>query len=144
MQYIFISGEGGMQLWPGWSSVSQYILTALISHGVFVKEVLSHAALRGSHAAQVGDPVSQLFDRFDLLIQKMCFNEVTQLWGKKDRMFNLIGLSCPPNVDDAAGCCGHYWSAAYMRIIVFSRHFLQVQQGLVYTFLQLQATLQSL
>lgn len=35
-------------------------------------------------------------------------------------------------------------SAPYMGIIVFSRHFLQVQQGLVYTFLQLQATLQSL
>lgn len=34
--------------------------------------------------------------------------------------------------------------AAYMGIIVFSRHFLQVQQGLVYTFLQLQGTLQSL
>lgn len=35
-------------------------------------------------------------------------------------------------------------SAAYMRIIVFRRHFLQVQQGLVYTFLQLQGTLQGI
>lgn len=36
------------------------------------------------------------------------------------------------------------FSAAYMRIIVFSCQFLQVQQGLVYIFFQLQGTIQSL
>lgn len=34
--------------------------------------------------------------------------------------------------------------ASYMRVVVFSGHFLQVQQGLVYIFLQLQGTLQGL
>jgi len=56
-------------------------LTALLGHGVFVKEVFSHPVLRGSHTAQVGDPVCQLFDGLHLLIQIMCFYEVTHLWG---------------------------------------------------------------
>lgn len=82
-------------------------LTALFGHGVFVKEVLSHAALRGSHAAQVRYPVSELFDRFDLLIQIMCFYEVTHLWIKwigcysyYSQILQINGTACSltPNV----------------------------------------------
>lgn len=73
-------------------------LTALISHGVFVKEVLSHAAISGSHSAQVGDPVRELFDRFNLLIQIMCFYEVAHLWGKKRTEYvTFIRSSDTPN-----------------------------------------------
>lgn len=86
--HVRYRGQAGMQRWPGWSSVSQRSLTSLVSHGVFVEEVLSHATLRGSHAPQVGYPVTELFDGFNLLIQKMCFYEVTHLWIKRTECYS--------------------------------------------------------
>lgn len=55
-------------------------LAAFFAQGVFVKQVLGHAILRSSHAAQVGHPVCQLFDGLHLLIQVVCLNEITQMW----------------------------------------------------------------
>lgn len=54
-------------------------LAAFFAQGVFVKQVLCHAVLRSSHAAQVGHPVCQFFDGLHLLIQVVCLNEITQL-----------------------------------------------------------------
>lgn len=51
-----LSSAAGVRL------VSQLSLAAFFSHGVFVEEVLSQATLWSSHTAQVGDPVSELFD----------------------------------------------------------------------------------
>lgn len=57
----------------------QLCLTALLAHGVFVEQVLSHAVLRSSQTTQVWDPVSQLFDGFHLLVQEMRVDEVAHL-----------------------------------------------------------------
>lgn len=54
-------------------------LAALFAQSVFIKQVLGHAILRSSHAAQVGHPVCQFFDGLHLLIQVVCLNEVAQL-----------------------------------------------------------------
>lgn len=54
-------------------------LHALLAQGVFVKQVLGHSILGSPHAAQVGHPVGKLLDRLHLLIQEVCFDEVTQL-----------------------------------------------------------------
>lgn len=58
-------------------------LAAVFAQSVFVKQVLGHAVLRSTHAAQVGHPVGQLFDGLDLLVQEMCLEMVAQLKGEK-------------------------------------------------------------
>lgn len=58
-------------------------LAAFFAQGVLVKQVLGQAVLRRSHAAQIGHPVSQLFDGLHLLVQVVSLNEVTQLKGIK-------------------------------------------------------------
>lgn len=62
-------------------------LAAFFAQGVFVKQVLGHAVLGSTHAAQVGHPVSQLFDGFHLLVQEMCLKMIAQL--KNKRHINL-------------------------------------------------------
>lgn len=54
-------------------------LAAFFAQGMFVKQVLGHAILRSSHAAQVGHPVRQFFDGLHLLVQVVCLDEITQL-----------------------------------------------------------------
>lgn len=54
-------------------------LAAFFAQGVFVKQVLGHAVLRSSHAAQIGHPVSQLFDGLHLLVQVVGLEEITHL-----------------------------------------------------------------
>lgn len=54
-------------------------LAALFAQSVFVKQVLCHAVLRSSHAAQVAHPVSQFFDWLHLLIKVVRLDEITQL-----------------------------------------------------------------
>ncbi|OIH81182.1 hypothetical protein A7N05_18920 [Acinetobacter baumannii] len=55
-------------------------LAALFAKSVFVKQVLRHAVLGSAHAAQIGHPVSQLFDGLHLLIQVVSLNEVAHMW----------------------------------------------------------------
>lgn len=59
-------------------------LAAVFAQSVFIKQVLGHAVLRSTHAAQVGHPVGQLFDGLDLLVQEMCLEMVAQLKKKKE------------------------------------------------------------
>lgn len=54
-------------------------LAAFFAQGVFVKQVLGHAILRSSHAAQVGHPVCQFFDGLHLLVQVVRLDEITHL-----------------------------------------------------------------
>lgn len=54
-------------------------LAAFFAQGVFVKQVLGHAVLGSTHAAQVGHPVSKLFDGLHLLVQEMCLKMIAQL-----------------------------------------------------------------
>ena len=58
-------------------------LCARPSQGVLVEQVLGHAVLRGPHAAQVGHPVTQLFDGLHLLVQIVRLDEVTHLSRKR-------------------------------------------------------------
>lgn len=64
-------------------SFCQYDLAAFFAQGVFVKQVLCHAILRSSHAAQVRHPVCQFFDGLHLLVQEVCLNEIAQLKNRK-------------------------------------------------------------
>ena len=52
--------------------------------GELVKQVLSHAILRGSQSLQVGDVIAKLLDHLHLFIQVVSLQEVTQL-ERKDR-----------------------------------------------------------
>lgn len=54
-------------------------LAAVFAQGVFVEQVLCHSILRRTHAAQVGHPVRQFFDGFDLLVQEVCLDEIAHL-----------------------------------------------------------------
>lgn len=67
-----------------------------VAKGVLVKEVLCHAILWCPHLPQVGHMVTQLLDGFDLLIQVMSLNEVTQLKGRQKELEFRPGnsLSC--------------------------------------------------
>lgn len=60
-----------------------------LPHCVFVKEVFSHAILRGSHLAQVGHMITKLLYGFHLLVQVMGFQEVTKLQGRKKTCLNI-------------------------------------------------------
>ena len=60
-------------------------LCALFAQSVFVKQVLGHAVLGGTHPAEVGHPVTQLLYGLHLLVQVVCLNEVTHL-SEKDQM----------------------------------------------------------
>lgn len=62
-------------------------LIVTVPKGVLVKEVLCHAILGCPHLPQVGDMVTQLLDGFDLLIQVVSLNEVTQLQETKEVEF---------------------------------------------------------
>ena len=68
-------------------------LAAFFAQSMFVKQVLGHAILRGTHAAQVGHPVCQFFDGLDLLVQVVCLDEITQLkktTTKETRVLNQL------------------------------------------------------
>lgn len=65
--------------------------------------------------------------------------EVAQLWKRRERFLKLSLDHQFLQMADMFSLC-----AAYMRIIVLGGQFLQVQQGLVYTLLQLQGALQGL
>lgn len=59
-------------------------LAAFFAQSVFVEQVLRHAILRGTHAAQICHPVGQLFDGLHLLVQEVCLDEIIQLSERKN------------------------------------------------------------